>query len=67
MERLAVALEAQGCTVIHTTNGLRILHPDGVHTLGIHYSNSDVRAIRNIKAAVQRIGLVWPAKIMKGL
>ena len=57
---LLAGLERQGCTIVETKKGYRILCPDGVSTLGFHKTASDHRAEANIRGDVKRAGLQWP-------
>jgi len=51
----------QGCHTRDTRGGVFILCPDGETTIGIHLSKaSDMRTLRNVKAAVRKAGLKWP-------
>lgn len=54
------SLREQGCTVIVTSSGWRILCPDGVTTIGIHRTHGGGRARHNLRAQVRRAGLHWP-------
>lgn len=61
-EKLARLLEKQGCRVKQTKNGYMIYAPSGgVIIYHVHASNSP-RAMKNIKADVERQGLQWPLK-----
>jgi len=53
------SLEAQGAKVNKTKNGVRILFADG-STTSFHWSTSDYRAAKNMRAVVRRAGLTWP-------
>lgn len=53
------SLEAQGCEIIRTKKGVRILFPNG-DTTAMHTSHSDHRAFANMRADIRRAGLAWP-------
>lgn len=46
--------KALGFRVRETKSGYRLLAPDGVSTVGLHCTNSDVRALRNFRADIRR-------------
>jgi hypothetical protein len=64
IEKLVAALASQdGMRARRTgkSNGWRIYLPDGSQTT-IHGTLSDRRAMRNIRATIERSGAVWPEK-----
>lgn len=60
IKALLRSLERQGCTLVPTTNGVRVLFPDGVGTTALHFSYSDHRSYMNSRADIRRAGLHWP-------
>lgn len=60
MEKLAKALEDQGCRVRVTKSGWFVYFPDGVSTMNIHKTISDTKAVMAMRATVTRAGLEWP-------
>lgn len=58
--KLLRSLEKQGCTIIPTTSGWRVLYPDGKSSSSIHRSHGDYRSRKNLRAEVLRAGLIWP-------
>ena len=60
MERLALALEDQGCRVRVTKSGWFIYFPNQRGTMNIHKTISDTKAVMAMRAKVKRAGLEWP-------
>lgn len=54
--KLATAALDQGWRAQETRKGVRLLSPDGTTTASIHTSQSDIRAMRNLKAQLRRGG-----------
>lgn len=59
MRTLLLHLEGQGARVKRTRKGVRVLFPNGM-TLGMHWTESDHRAVLNSRAVVRRAGFTWP-------
>ena len=57
VRRAVRTAERCGWTTKRTQNGLRLLSPDGVTTIGLHFSPSDYRARRNALADFRRAGV----------
>lgn len=59
IEALIASLAEQGADVARTRKGYRVRYPDGGAQV-IHLTNSDHRALANMRAEVRRHGFVWP-------
>lgn len=57
VQKLIKLAEKNGWTAVKRTRGVTLRAPDGVTTVSAHYSHSDVRSIKNMKAALKRAGL----------
>lgn len=60
VERLVVALEKEGCRVKKTTKGYLLFSHHNEHSTTVHKSESDGRAVNNLRAQVERMGYPWP-------
>lgn len=60
VRELLASLEEQGCTIIPTRKGWRVLFPNGTGTTMLHRSYSDHRSYNNLRADIRRGGLHWP-------
>lgn len=56
---LAASLEGQGCRMRRKTSGWWVGFPNGQSTM-FHFTPSDHRAEKNLRACIRRNGLVWP-------
>ncbi|NYI76637.1 hypothetical protein [Nocardioides panzhihuensis] len=57
VEALVKAATDQGFRCQPTHSGVRILGKDGRSTVGAHWTYSDHRSIRNLRAALRRLGV----------
>lgn len=60
---LLKSFEEQGCRISplpSAAGGWKILPPTGAKPIILHGSNSDSRALKNIRAEVKRQNLTWP-------
>ena len=63
--QVIASLEKQGARVNKTKNGVRVLFPNG-STTAIHWTTSDYRAAKNMRADIKRAGLTWPFDNQRG-
>ena len=56
---LLAHLEKQGATLKKRRDGITVLFPTG-GTCGLHWTISDHRAVRNLRADIKRNGMTWP-------
>jgi hypothetical protein len=57
--RLLDHIEPQGVMTTRTTKGVLLRLPDGESTM-LHFSGSDVREAKNVRARLKRSGVSWP-------
>lgn len=57
--RLLDHIEPQGVTTTRTTKGVLLRLPDQSTTM-LHFSGSDVREAKNVRARLKRAGVSWP-------
>lgn len=59
--RLLDHIEPQGVSVTRTTKGVLLRLPDDTTTM-LHFSGSDVREPKNVRARLKRAGVSWPGE-----